>query len=417
MTARAPESEIRQEIASLAKYENRTRRASLNRELSRRSMIIGGLAIAGGGLLSACGTAGNKSAAAAGATGKAATDLSATEQVVSFSNWPAYIDVSSTNKNAHPTLDAFKAKTGISVTYTEDINDNAEFYTKIDPMLAAGKDTGRDIVVFSDYMIPKLLENDYLQKLDLANIPNHKNLTSSMLNVPVDVGRKFTVPWAQGFTVIAYNSKLVSTPITSIKELFTRADLKGKVSLMAEMEDTVAFALLAIGKDPSNFTDADFDAAMAYIKTAKDSGQVRQYSGNDYLSDFTQGNTAVTMAYSGDVAQLGIDYLKTVFPQEGSLSWYDNMCIPSYAQHKTNAEKLMNFYLDPAIAAQLDDSINYIPVVTGAVDALKTLDAAAASNPFIVPTAAEESGSKPFMSITTAKMDKYTKTYNQVIGA
>lgn len=391
--------------------------AAVSRRSILRNAALGGLAVAGAGSLAACGTApAHKTIPVAQATGHAGTDYSATEKVINFSNWPAYIDIDSKDKNKHPTLDEFKAQTGITVNYTEDINDNNEFYTTIDPMLAGGKDTGRDLMVLSDYMIPKLRENNYIQKLNLANIPNHGNMTAQMANVPVDPGRQYTVPWASGFTVIAYNAKLISAPITSIKELFTRPDLKGKVSLMAEMEDTVAFALMALGKDPSKFTDDDFNAAIAYIQKAKDAGQVRAYSGNDYLSDFTQGNTVVTMAYSGDVAALGIDYLKTVFPQEGSLSWYDNMCIPNYARHKTNAEKLMNYYLQPKVAAELDDYINYIPVVEGAVDALKTLDSTAASNPLIVPTPQELTTAKPFMAITVAKLDEYTKKYLQVTG-
>jgi spermidine/putrescine transport system substrate-binding protein len=391
--------------------------AAISRRSILRNAALGGLTLAGAGSLAACGTApAHKTVPVAQATGHGGTDYSATEKVINFSNWPAYIDIDSKDKNKHPTLDDFKAQTGITVNYTEDINDNNEFYTTIDPMLAGGKDTGRDLMVLSDYMIPKLRENDYNQKLNLANIPNHGNMTPQMANVPVDPGRQYTVPWASGFTVIAYNAKLISTPITSIKELFTRPDLKGKVSLMAEMEDTVAFALMALGKDPSKFTDDDFNAAIAYIQKAKDAGQVRAYSGNDYLSDFTQGNTVVTMAYSGDVAALGIDYLKTVFPQEGSLSWYDNMCIPNYARHKANAEKLMNYYLQPKVAAELDDYINYIPVVEGAVDALKTLDSTAASNPLIVPTPQELSTARPFMAITVAKLDEYTKKYLQVTG-
>lgn len=391
--------------------------AALTRRSILRGAAFGGLAVAGAGALAACGTApAHKTVPAAEATGHASNDFSATEKVVNFSNWPAYIDIDPNNKNARPTLDDFKKQTGITVNYTEDINDNNEFYTTIDPMLAAGKDTGRDLMVLSDYMIPKLREHNYIQQLNLANIPNHANLTSQMANVPVDPGRKYTIPWASGFTVIAYNTKLVSTPINTIQELFTRADLKGKVSLMAEMEDTIAFALLAIGKNPANFTDDDFKAAIAYIQKAKDAGQVRAFSGNSYLSDFTAGNTAVCMAYSGDVAALGQDNLKTVFPTEGSLSWYDNMCIPNYARHKTNAEKLMNYYLQPNVAAELDDYIDYIPVVSGAIDSLKTLDKDAAANPLIVPTSQELATAHPFMAISVSKLDDYTKQFLKVTG-
>jgi spermidine/putrescine transport system substrate-binding protein len=418
-----PAHEASERIAELFRYENSTRRASLTAALSRRSLLrgiaFGGVAVAGGGFLAACGVApANKTVPAAQATGHAAaTDYSDTEKLVNFSNWPAYIDVDANNQNDHPTLDAFTKQTGIKVNYVEEINDNNDFYTKIDPSLAAGKDTGRDLIVLSDFMIPKLRDLNYIEELDAKYVPNRDHMLPAMLNDPVDPGRKFSMPWASGYTTIAYNSDLVTTPITSIAELFTRPDLKGRVSMLAEMEDTMAFALFAIGKTPDKFTDADFGKALNYVKTAKSAGQIRQFSGNDYLSDFQQGNTAATMAYSGDVAQLGQPNLKTVqLPKEGLLSWSDNMVIPNYARHKINAEKLMNFYYEPDIAAQLSDYIDYIPPVAGAVDALKTLDGDAAANPLIVPTAAMQAHARPFQTLTMAQLDSYTQQFQQVTG-
>jgi spermidine/putrescine transport system substrate-binding protein len=274
-----------------------------------------------------------------------------------------------------------------------------------------------DLMVFSDYMIPVLRHYDYIQQLDLGNIPNHKNILPAILNDAIDPGRKFTMPWAYGYTTIAYNKSIVKTPVTSIKELFERPDLKGQVVLFAEMEDTVAFALLALGKNPSNFTPSDFDAALNYIKQAKASGQVRQFMGQDYISSFSQGNIGATMAYSGDVAQLGQANLVTVdLPTEGMLAWSDNMCIPNYAQHKKNAELLMNWYYNPDIAAQLDDWIDYIPVVQGASASLNTLDSAAASNPLIVPTAKMQAGAKGFMNLTVDQLNSYTTRFNQIAG-
>jgi spermidine/putrescine transport system substrate-binding protein len=209
----------------------------------------------------------------------------------------------------------------------------------------------------------------------------------------------------------------VKTPITSNAELCTRADLKGKVSLFAEMEDTMGAALLALGYNPTNFTDAQFAKALDYVKKARDAGQIRAYTGNDYLSDFQQGNTAVTMAYSGDVAQLGKPNLVTVdLPKEGLLAWSDNMVIPNYAKHKKNAELLMNYYLQPSVAATLDDWIEYIPVVTGAEAALTKLDPSAAKNPLVVPTSAMRAKAHNFMSISLAKLDDYTTRFQQVTG-
>jgi spermidine/putrescine transport system substrate-binding protein len=418
-----PAHESSEIIADLAKYENKTRRNSPTAALSRRSMlrgvVLGGAAIAGARVLAACGVsaAGPKPVSPGLAVGHAGKDFSDTEKLLNFSNWPAYIDVDSKNQNDHPTLDEFTKQTGIKVNYVEEINDNNDFYTKIDPALAAGKDTGRDLVVLSDFMIPKLRQLNYIQELDASQVPNKKNMLPAQLNDPIDPGRRFSMPWASGFTTIAYNSDLVHQPITSIAELFTRPDLKGRVTLFAEMEDTVAFALFALGKDPAKFNDADFAASLDYIRKAKAAGQVRQFNGNDYLSDFQQGNTAATMAYSGDVAQLGQPNLKTVdLPTEGMLSWSDNMVIPNYARHKKNAERLMNFYYQPSVSAELNDYTDYIPPVSGADAALQQLDPDTAKIPLIVPTAQMLAKARPFKSLTMAQLDSYTEQFQQISG-
>jgi spermidine/putrescine transport system substrate-binding protein len=412
-----------QEQIAAAATAGSMRRSSATYALSRRALMrgsaAGALGLAGAGLLSGCGTSPKQAQVpVAQATGHAAKDYSDTEKTVSFHNWGSYIDVASaTNTSDHPTLDAFTKKYGIKVSYVEDITDNNEYYTKLDPDLSAGKDTGVDLMVFSDYMIPVLRHYNYIQELDLSNIPNHKNMLPAVLSAQIDPGRKFTMPWAYGYTTIAYNKNIVKEPVTSIRELFERPDLKGQVVLFAEMEDTIAFALLALGKDPSNFTSADYAAALSYVKQAKASGQVRQFMGQDYISAFSQGNIGATMAYSGDVAQLGQKNLVTVdLPTEGMLAWSDNMCIPNYARHKKNAELLMNWYYNPDIAAQLDDWIDYLPVVSGAAEALKALDPSAATNPLIVPTAQMQAKAKGFMNLSVDQLNAYTTQFQQVAG-
>jgi spermidine/putrescine transport system substrate-binding protein len=405
----------------LAKYTNRTRARSTAAAVSRRSLLrgaaAGGLAVAGAGALSACGVAGHVVPAGAKATGEAGKDYSATEKKVVFANWPAYIDVDDDHPDKRPTLDAFEKQSGIAVEYLEVINDNNDFYTKVDPSLVKGIDTGYDIMVVSDYMVAKYRTYDYIQELDLANIPNHSKLLPQVIRSSTDPGRRFTIPWAYGYTTIAYNTKLVKEPITSIAEVFTRSDLHGKVSLFSEMEDTVAMALLAQGLNPEKFTDAEFNKALEYVRRAKDAGQIRSFTGNDYLSDFQQGNTAVTMAYSGDVAQLGKPNLVTVYlPKEGMLSWSDNCVIPNFARHKTNAEKLLNYYLQPDVAAELDDWIDYIPSVQGAVKALQKLDPETASSPLIVPTKRMQDRARGFMALTIAQLNDYTARFQQVTG-
>ena len=408
-------------LEDLARFTNRTRARSTAAAMSRRSLLrgatAGGLAVAGAGALSACGVQGHVVPAGAKATGQAGKDYSATEKKLVWATWPAYIDIDDKHPSVRPTLDAFEKQTGISVDYLEVINDNNDWYTKIDPYLVKGIDTGYDLMVVSDYMVAKYRAYDYIQELDLDNIPNHAKMLPSVIKDPTDPGRRFSVPWAYGYTTIAYNSKLVKEPITSIAEIFTRSDLHGKVSLFSEMEDTVALILLVLGHDPEKFTDAQFNEALDYLRKVKNSGQIRAFTGNDYLSDFQNGNTAVTMAYSGDVAQLGIDYLITVdLPKEGLLAWSDNCVIPNFARHKTNAEKLLNYYLQPEVAAELDDYIDYIPSVEGAVAALQELDSEAAAVPLIVPTKEMQAKARGFMALTIAQLNDYTSRFQQVTG-
>ncbi|MEP6856527.1 MAG: extracellular solute-binding protein, partial [Pedococcus sp.] len=175
--------------------------------LSRRAVMSGALGLGALGALSACGSKGTNQSSGSGApSAKAAEDLSDTEKIVNWSNWPEYIDVDDKTQ-ARPSLDEFAKETGIKVTYTEDYNDNDEFYAKVRPLLAAGTATGRDTWCSTDWMVARLIQQGYVQKLDLANIPNHKNVDASLLNVEFDPGRLYSLPWQSGFAGIAYNPK------------------------------------------------------------------------------------------------------------------------------------------------------------------------------------------------------------------
>ncbi|MFD6812490.1 spermidine/putrescine ABC transporter substrate-binding protein, partial [Streptomyces anthocyanicus] len=139
--------------------------------LSRRSLLraggVGALTVGGLAGLTACGIPPAKREG----QGPASTDRSAKEKTLSFSNWTEYMDVSEDEKS-RPTLEAFTERTGIKVKYTEDINDNVEFFGKIKPQLAAGQDTGRDLICVIDWLAARIIRLGWAQKLDPANLPN-----------------------------------------------------------------------------------------------------------------------------------------------------------------------------------------------------------------------------------------------------
>ena len=398
--------------------------AALARGLvSRRTAMTGMAGLAGVAGLVACGSAGKNPTA--GSTGgattksrvKAATDTSDTDKLINWSNWPSYMDIDEKTKS-HPTLVAFTKKTGIKVNYTEDYNDNDEFYAKVRPLLEAGSDTGRDVWVSTDWMVARLIRQDYVQKFDLANIPNHANVEDSLLNVPFDKGRLYSLPWQSGFTGIAWNPKSTGgKKIETIDQLFTDPKLKGKVTLLSEMRDTVGLVLIAMGKDPANFTTADFDAACAEIQKAKDAGQIKGFTGNDYTKPLAAGDTAACLAWAGDVVQLKADNpsLGYALPEKGFMIWSDNFVIPNLAKHKKNAETIINYYYDPAVMAQVVDYVNYISPVKGVKQLLIKSDPAVASNPLIIPSPEVLSRSRVFRGLSAAEETSYNRKFQAIV--
>ena len=397
-------------------------RAALIRGLtSRRLVMTGALGLGATAALTACGSEGTSGtpSGSAPATAKAAQDMSDSEKVVNWSNWTQYIDVSEDEKS-RPTLDAFTKATGIQVNYTEDYNDNDEFYAKVRPLLEAGEDTGRDVWCSTDWMVARLIRQGYVQALDTANIPNAANLEESLKNVEFDPGRKFSLPWQSGFAGIAYNLDATGgKKIETITQLLTDPALKGKVTLLTEMRDTIGLVLCELGKDPASFTDADFDAAIAMIQKAKDAGQLKGFTGNDYTDGLTKGDIAACIAWTGDVVQLQFenDKVQYALPDAGFTLWSDNFVIPALAKHKKNAETLINYYYDPAVMAEVEAWVNYIPPVAGTKAELEKIDPELAENTLIVPTPEVLARSKVFRGLSAEEETKYNSAFSDLTAS
>jgi spermidine/putrescine transport system substrate-binding protein len=384
--------------------------------LTRRTLLAGIGAASLASLLAACGTKGT--AGNADPSKQAAGDKSDTEKVVNWSNWPEYIDVDDKTKG-HPTLDAFTKQTGIKVSYTEDYNDNDEFFAKVKPQLSADADTGRDVWCSTDWMVAKLIRLNWVQKLNKDNIPNAKNVQDTLANVEFDPGRVYSLPWQSGFTGIGYNPKATGgKKIESIDQLLHDPVLKGKVTLLTEMRDTIGLMLLALGKDPAKFTDADFDAAIKELEAAKSRGQLKGFTGNEYGKGLASGDIAACLAWTGDVVQLKADNpaLGYVLPSTGHMIWSDNFVIPNKAQHKKNAEQVINYYYDPAVMAKVVDSVNYISVVKGAKELLVKDDPTVADNPLIFPSDEVLGRAHVFRGLTEAEETNYNKAFQGLIG-
>ena len=390
-------------------------KSSLSRRRVLQAAGIGGVAM----VATACGASGSDAGTATGAPSAAtAADLSDTEKTANWSNWPLYLDIND-DTGEYPTLKAFQDANGIAVTYTEDVNDNNEFYAKVRTQLEQGQDIGRDLVVLTDWMAALWIQNGYAQKLDKALIPNGKNLIPRLADVAFDQPRDYSLPWQSGFGGLGFNKLAVketlgTDKITTLDQLFD-PKLKGRITVLSEMRDTMGCIMAWQGNDPANFTDDQFSQAIEALAQQVASGQIRQVTGNDYIASLESGDVVAVIGWSGDLFALGEEFGFEI-PESGGMLWTDNMLIPALAAHKKNAELIMNYYYDPKVAAEVAAYVNYICPVEGAKAEMEKIDPALAASEFIFPSAATLDRTYVFKALTPEEGDKYEREFQTAIG-
>ena len=271
----------------------------------------------------------------------------------------------------------------------------------------------------TDWMAARMISLGWMQELDKDAMPNvAANLKSDLRSPTWDPDRSYSVPWQSGLTGIAYNAKYTGE-VGSFEELMTRSDLKGKVSLLSEMGDTMLFMLLLEGADPEEFSQDQWGSALERLEGYVKSGQVRRFTGNDYIRDLNAGNVVACEAWSGDVIAMQYDNpdIKWVVPEEGLSLWSDNMMVPNRADHRANAQALMDHYYQPEVAATLAAWVNYICPVDGAQEAMESIDPSLVDNELIFPSEEFLSGAYGFMELDEKTRQQYDKDFARVIGA
>jgi spermidine/putrescine transport system substrate-binding protein len=343
--------------------------------LARVLLALAALAAAIG--LSACSDLG-----AGGLDGPTQTAVAAPgkgDGTLTISNWPAYID-----KN---TVSDFEAKTGIKVDYIEDVNDNNEFFSKVQPTLQNEDPAGRSIFVVTDWMANKMHNLGYLQNFDQKSVaPAMKNLVPSLQHPTFDPNRDFSLPWQSGMTGLVVNTA-EAPDVKSINDLFD-PQYKGKVTVLSEMRDTVPLVMKAEGIDPETATADDWKAAIDKLKSAVDSGQIIGVTGNSYINDMARGDVIAAIGWSGDAIQLQADNpdIHFVMPQQGCILWSDNMVIPVGAPNPAAAYEWMNYVYQPQNQAQIANYNYYFSPVAGVKPYLQKINPQAAKSPLIFPT-------------------------------
>jgi spermidine/putrescine transport system substrate-binding protein len=379
-------------------------------QLGRRALLTGAGASAAALALAACSTGG-------AAQPTAAPDKSDSDKTLRWDNWALYIDVD--DAGDYPTLDAFTEATGIKVAYTEAVDDNSTYYGKVKDQLALGKDIGADAVCLTDWMVGRLARIGYLQELDHSNIPNLGNLLPTLKDVDFDPGRALSVPWQGGLTGICWDKEQFPNGITSVAELWSNADLKGRVGVLSEMRDTMGLIMLDQGVDiAGDWGDDEFTVAIDELKKQVSDGQVRNIKGNSYKEDLVNGDTLAAIVWSGDIVQLNAengDKWGFAVPEKGGTIWNDNFVVPIGSAHKANVEELINYYYDPAVAAEVAAYVNYITPVAGAKEAAMEIDPELAENPLIFPDDATLAKAKVFRTLSGAEEQTYGAQFQSIL--
>lgn len=387
--------------------------------LSRRALL--GMTGAGGfGGAHAAVTAASAPAGGAAAKVQLPVDVSDTDKIVNWANWTAYLDYDDKTKT-YPTLEAFSKQTGIKASYSEDIDDNDSYVNKISPQLRAKQDINRDIMVLTDWMANRVIRDELVQPLDLISMKNVWRLRPSLQEVSFDPGRQHSITWQSGFAGLAYD-KTKTSAVKAIADLW-RSDLKGRVVVLSEFRDTVGLIMQSQGVDISkDFTKAQVEKGMDEVSKRISDGNIRRVKGNAYLEDLKAGNAVAGIVWSGDMfvlrAETGNDNWEFVIPDSGGTLWSDNMMLPSTARHRKNAHKLIDYYYDPKVAAEVAAYVNYVCPVEGAQAEMEKLDKDLAQSPFIFPTESyiKEHKIQGFRALSASEDADYSAMWAKVVG-
>ena len=334
-----------------------------------------------------------------------------------FESWPEYIDV--TEDGLVGTVDRFAEATGIAMRYTDAFSDNVEYFALIQPVLGRGDTIEPDIIAPTSWLAGRLINLGWVDKLPLDQVPNAANLRTDLQNPAWDPTGEYSLPWQTGITGIAYNLDATGRELTSVADLFD-PEFKGRIGMLTEMRDTVGLLLNWLGVDQSTLTTFD-EAAEAFdrLAQAKADGQIRAFTGNDYLDDLSTGNFAACIGWSGDVVQLSLENpaVRFIIPDEGGNSWADTMVMPKGAANRDQAAKWMDFVYDPVQAAQITAWVQYVSPVAGLQEEVAKLDPELAESPLLFPDEETLARLSTFANLSEDVEAEFDAAFSEITGA
>ena len=280
-----------------------------------------------------------------------ASDSAQTGVTINVYNWGEYI---STGKDG--TMDVngeFTKRTGIRINYTT-FEDNESMYSKI-----AGGGANYDVIVPSDYMISKMINEKLVQKLDFDNIPNYKYIDGEYRNQAYDPKNEYSIPYAWGVTGIFYNKKYVKEKVDSWRILWDKK-YSGKILMFDNPRDSFGIAQKILGYSFNSTKMDEWNAAAKLLEKQKP--LVQAYVMDQIFDKMSSGEAWLAPYYAGDAVTLVHDNPDIGFAiptKEGTNFFVDAMCVPTSAKHKKAAEEYINFLCRPDVAAANMKTVGY----------------------------------------------------------
>jgi spermidine/putrescine transport system substrate-binding protein len=417
-------SQIELAIENLMRHDLISRRSFMRR--AGRGGLAFGAALSLPAILAACAPGGSAS--------------QGTSAKLEWANWPAYIDIDEENPadpTQYPSINAFIKQTGIGVNYVEAIQDNADFLGTIRQDLSAGNPTGWDVISPGGWVIQRMGDLGYLEEIDHSKVPNWTaNCADYAKGLWFDPDNKYSLWWQGGITGIGYNPKLTGREITTFDDLLDPA-FKERAGGFSDMRDMFGLTLLSLGIEPENATVDDVKKAQEKLLEANDRDQFLGYYGNEYYDALSQGDLAISVAWSGDISQMQLydnPDVKFVIPDGGGMRWNDNLAIPKKAAQIDNAHKLLNYWYDPVAATTLSEYIGYFTPVKGVEERIKadaetaragddgaspdpaTADLYETLAPTVVPTPDQLAGTYPDKQLDEAEEKEWNDLFLKVLG-
>ncbi|WP_434797262.1 ABC transporter substrate-binding protein [Terrisporobacter vanillatitrophus] len=251
------------------------------------------------------------------------------------------------------TVREFEQKYDIRVNI-ETFDDMEAMYSKVKS--GAGK---YDVILVSDVLMPRMIDQKLIQKINKDNIPNISQMNEEYLDLEIDPGNKYSVPYMFGTVGLIYNKDVVKEEVKSWDILWNEK-YKGRIFMFDTYRDTMGVALKKLGYS-LNSTDSK------EIKEAKELLLEQRklvnplYGVDNGTTMIPAGETDINMIWSGEGLNLQDEYPNLVYvvPEEGANFWIDSLCIPKNAENVEGAEKFINFVSDKKRALRIADEIGY----------------------------------------------------------